>query len=424
MKHLQWILWMCLAGTSLLHGNGGGYIQREGMNRGGSIVGFEPESVEKVRIMNENLTAEIGPSSTDVEVIYLMRNLTGEKAKVKFGFPVEECSLIFWDSTTPRSSAGTSESGTPEFLSNYQVTAAGQAVAAKWQRLAERPKNDERYKDLAGWLVSEVKFAANEEKVLTIRYTVTHDADDFVYRLSTGACWGGTIAAGKVTIRPVGVDPRNVLPARPINRFKRVGDDWVWEFENLEPTLDDDLKIESNHADETISDDANPENYRRYGRQWTMEERKFKVTASSTLPPENRESYEASKLNDRGDGVWAEGNPGPGVGEWLEIRPQRVKPLRSIPIRPGYAQSENLFKANARPRKVKVILNGGHSFKADIPDRNAPFVIPVRNFDAPVEKIRLVFEDVWPGKNFEDLCVSRLGLELRLDKKPKINPYR
>jgi hypothetical protein len=38
--------------------------------------------------------------------------------------------------------------------------------------------------------------------------------------------------------------------------------------------------------------------------------------------------------------------------------------------------------------------------------------------------VKLIFEDVWPGTEFEDLCVSGIQLEVRLDKKPKLPAVR
>lgn len=410
-----------MAGSCAAIANGGGYVM-SGTDASGDIAGFEPKAVENVRILDEKLTALVGPGSTDVEVRYVMRNVSDGKVKVKFGFPVEESVLqsVGGVAIPPPKAAGPDA---PKSIRDYRVEAAGREVAAKWRREVSKPKDDPRYSGLSGWMVSEMTFAAAEEKVVTLRYTVGHDAGAFVYRLSTGGCWAGTIGSGRIVIRPSGIDPRNLQPLRPVNRFKRAGDDWVWDFENLEPTLDDDMRIAANAADEAITDDANP-NFHRYGKQWTVEQRRFKVTASSVLPPEGVRRYAPSNLDD-GHRVWAEGKPGPGVGEWLEIRPEIVKPRRSITLDPGYqAAGEELFKANARPKRVKVILNGDHSFSAEIPDRQGRCVIAVRDYDKPVEKVRLVFEEVWPGTRFEDLCVSGIMLELRLDKKPKINPYR
>ena len=78
-----------LALTQLLHANGGGYV-RGGIENTGDVSGFEPKATENIRILDEKLTVGLGPNEADVEVRYLMRNMTGKKVKVRFGFPVEE----------------------------------------------------------------------------------------------------------------------------------------------------------------------------------------------------------------------------------------------------------------------------------------------------------------------------------------------
>ena len=74
--------------SSLAWGNGGGYAR--GGATGGDVQGFEPVATEYIRILDEQLTANLGPTEADVTVRYLMRNETNKRVKVKFGFPVDE----------------------------------------------------------------------------------------------------------------------------------------------------------------------------------------------------------------------------------------------------------------------------------------------------------------------------------------------
>ena len=60
----------------------------------------------------------------------------------------------------------------------------------------------------------------------------------------------------------------------------------------------------------------------------------------------------------------------------------------------------------------------------DIPDSKEVCRIPITGYTKPVKKIRLTFEEVWPGTKFEDLCVSGVRLDVKLDKKPKLEPSR
>ena len=107
-----------------------------------------------------------------------------------------------------------------------------------------------------------------------------------------------------------------------------------------------------------------------------------------------------------------------------KLEPAVPKPLVAINMLPGCQKSEALFKANARPKKILVELNGEHQLTVEVPDLMESFEFPIKDYAKPVKKIRLTFQEVYPGNRFEDLCVSGVSLHVRLDKKPKIRPAR
>lgn len=416
--------WISLGLTVLAQpvlANGGGYF-RGGVERAGDVAGFEPSETEKIRILDEKLTVALGPKSADVEVRYLMRNETEKKVKVRFGFPVEES----FDKDMTGASTKTDKL---RYCQNYVISAAGTPVTAKWQAEG-KAGDDKRFKGIAGWLISEITFAPGEEKPVMIHFQSGYPSENwsvsintsesaglFRYRLSTAACWAGTIGTGRITLIPAGIDPRELKVLKPVNRFKKDGENWVWNFENLEPTLADDFEVE-----------ASPEihsNHGRYierGSQWLMSHTNYEVRASSVLAPADGKTYDAAKI--KGGEVWSEGKAGSGIGEWLELKPIAPKPLAAIAISPGIVKNDELFQANARPKKILVSLNDEHQFSVDIPDSKEDCRIPVIGYTKPVKKIRLTFKEVWPGTKFEDLCVNGVSLEVRLDKKPKLEPSR
>ena len=103
----------------------------------------------------------------------------------------------------------------------------------------------------------------------------------------------------------------------------------------------------------------------------------YQVKASSTLPADGDINYVPENIRERwGDNTWSENAPGPGTGEWLEITPVEPKPLLGIRFKPGY-QKEGLFKANARPKKIRFELNGEHRFDTAIPDEEEEIRIPI-----------------------------------------------
>ena len=418
--------------------NGGGYF-RGGVEHAGDVAGFEPKETEKIRIVDEKLTVALGPKSADVEVRYLMRNETDKKVKVRFGFPVEESfDNGYGAGEIPERAKGKRDQ--LRYCQDYLITAAGKGIAAKWQG-EEMASDDKRFKGIVGWLISEITFAAGEEKPVMIQFRSGYPSNEwwvsddnstgaalFRYRLSTAACWAGTIGTGRITLKPAGIDPRELKVLKPVNRFKKDGESWVWNFENLEPAMADDLEIEARPSMESTPVHYGGPDRSRYvnrGGQWFISHMNYQVNASSTLPVDGQLSYNADNLKGSSSGsTWSEAAKGTGIGEWLQIEPQVPKPLAAIEIRPGYGKSDELFQANARPKKILVDLNDGHQFSVDIPDSKEEFRIPVNDYAKPVKKIRLTFQEVWPGTKFEDLCVSGVRLEVRLDKKPKLEPVR
>lgn len=427
-----------LSVTSIALANGGGYY-RGGVETAGDVTGFEPSNTENIRILDEKLTVLLGPKHAEVEVRYLMRNESPKKTTVRFGFPVEE-SVDGSDFDEKQMQPN------PEkllYCRDYKATAAGKPLKVQWQ--GEVKTLNAPLKGVAGWLISELSFAAGEEKPVKIRFTSDYPAsgryvsDDewrsaalFKYRLSTAACWAGTIGSGEITLKPAGIPSEVLKVIKPVNRFKKEDGAWVWRFENLEPTLADDLAVETAPSVRSFSRHINPEDYEspyvdyiQRGEKWSMAHSNYKVKASSILPPDGQNKYDAENIRDRSDDkFWSEGAPGPGTGEWLELTPEVPKPLTAISLLPGCWKSAELFAANARPKKVLVELNGEHRQTIEIPDAMKVFEMPVLNYDKPVKTVRLTFEEVWPGKRFEDLCVTNVMLHARLDKEPKIQPAR
>lgn len=422
-----------LVSAALAFANGGGYTR--GGAVGGDVSGFEPISTGSVRILDEQLTARLGPETAEVEVRYLMRNESAKKVKVRFGFPVDETR---GDEATEDAGVKMPPQGMPWHCQDYRLAAGGQPVKAKWE-VEPKPKAgstpDRQFNGLRGWFVSELTFAANEEKPVLIQFrsgyaqSGFHVSDqgsmshaNFTYRVSTAACWAGTIGKGRIVLKPVGIDPSELKVLKPVNRFRKEGDSWVWSFENLEPTLADDINVEV--VPEVVSQHGEGRlNHGRNGH-WYYCSTEFSAKASSVLAPEDGKTYGPENLGKYGESVWSEGVPGTGAGEWVELTPKSAKPLLAIELWPGFQKSPGLFKANARPKRVTMILNGEHRVSVDVPDDCVMCRIPVKGYEMPVKSVKLVFDEVWPGSKFEDLCVSRVALEVKLAKRPKQSPVR
>ena len=414
--------------------NGGGYF-RGGVEKVGDVVGFEPKDTEKIRILDEKLTVELGATAADVEVRYLMRNETDKKVKVRFGFPVEES--FDRDLMGPEVEDAAKNAKILKYCQNYSIAASGKTVDSKWQ-IEPKPSGDKQFKGIAGWLVSEITFGAGEEKPVLIRFNSAYPEEFwsvsengsttsslFKYRLSTAACWAGTIGSGRILLKPNGIPSSELKVLKPVNRFRKEGVNWIWDFENLEPTLADDLEIEARPEVLTygVSEGSL---YVSRGGKWSICHVNYGVNASSTLPADGDISYVPENLKClwTPDTAWSEGAKGVGIGEWIELIPEVPKPLAAIDMDTGYFKSEEHFRANARPKQVRVELNGEHSFTATVQDARVTCHIPIQGYTKPVKKIRMTIVEVWPGNRYEDLCISAIRLHVRLDKKPKIQPAR
>jgi hypothetical protein len=448
--------------------NVGGY-SFGGVHQTGDLVGFEPSATDRVRILEEELHVKFGPKSAEVEVRYLMRNETDRRVAVRFGFPVEE--------TSDKSSEQTMASGKKRpslpnlaYCKDYSIDADGIRLATTWQdekrgravvaqgagapRVIARPSgkdepkklevdgfeiDESRFTHLAGWLVSELAFKGHEEKRVRVTFTSTypyhttgssvhsHDiAKRFKYRLSTAGCWAGTIGRGRIVLEPGKIDPADLRVISPVNRFRKEGDRWVWEFSDLEPTLADDLVIEASPESTSHIDWGNDTTYTDSNGKWTMTHSNYDVVASSTLAPEGDRTFDAENVKGNSIAAWSEGAPGPGIGEWLEFRPKVSKPLDVLFIKPGYHSDTRpeLFEVNARPKRIRVEINGEHVQHFDIPDSQDVFECEIKGYRKPAAKVRIVFEEVWPGSQFEDLCVSGVFFHVRLDRQPDWEPGR
>ncbi|QJE96305.1 NADase-type glycan-binding domain-containing protein [Luteolibacter luteus] len=443
------MLFACLGFSAIapqaLLANGGGYF-RGGIQRSGDIELFEPEEVEKIRMLDEQLAIDLGDKEAGVEIRYILKNETESKVKIRFGFPVEELfdNDIMNEGGDADPETSKKSDGKLKYCKDYEITAGGKKIEAKWKG-EEKAGDDERFKGIAGWLVSELSFEPGEEKALRIAFRSSYPEEEwsvsddsftgpaiFKYRLSTAACWAGTIGTGRIVLRPAGIPAGELKVLKPANRFKKEGDNWVWSFENLEPAMADDIEIEARPEVKSYGRSENGKydgeaamvTYTERAGKWTMSHSNYQVTASSTLPANGDLRYDADQVKGIWDeGAWSEGAAGPGIGEWLEFKPQVPKMMTAINIYPGYGKDDALFKANARPRKVLITLNGKEKFTAEIPDLNEGCRIPV-SFSEPVKTLRMTFQEVWKGSKHEDLCVSGVAFEVRVDTPPKISPAR
>ena len=147
------------------------------------------------------------------------------------------------------------------------------------------------------------------------------------------------------------------------------------------------------------------------------------VSASSVLSDaKDAQRYSPAKLLDQDPGtLWAEGAPGDGAGEWVELGFPPDTRLFAFLFAPGNPKSRNLFLANARPRKARLEMQlattpprvSAYEFEVpqDFPHDGLLYLAAPEN--VVVRSARLTVLSVWPGKKYADLCVGSFVPVLR-----------
>jgi hypothetical protein len=413
-------------------GNGGGYA-------GGfkSVGAFQPIGIEQVEMVSEDLSIDLHIEYAEVRIEYVLHN-PGKKIKVKAGFPsaVMTGSSLGIERPDPRPIAD-------KGLRDFVISADNEKLAIKVTQddLKLNPGNME----VNFWHTVEIKFDQGQTRRVSVSYRQSYfnmlyhgagskSASDLslAYLFSAAGLWAGPIHRGDVVVRAISIDPREVQFSHP-KRFRKEGSAWIWNFRDLEPTLEDDLVIAIRpETDSFLTEDRTQ--YVAYGaeksknRRWEIHRHPDAVEASSTLV-ETQSGQKHSAENVMSDGrsfAWVEGVEGDGIGEALTLKMKKPVKVSRIGLVNGYAASPKLYAANNRIAELAVSVNGGEPFNVALPDellRTGYFF-----FDLPkspvVNSVRLEIRKVYPGAHFKDTALSEVLLVVPLAKAPKIQPVR
>lgn len=143
-----------------------------------------------------------------------------------------------------------------------------------------------------------------------------------------------------------------------------------------------------------------------------------RVSASSTLKPEGKATYEAEHLMDgKLKTAWSEGSEDVGVGTTITFKvgppdTSRASFEGGFQVFNGYGASAAVWKKNARVKKLKVSLNGKAFATVDLEDSLAlQTVLQSESLPRPLkEGDALQFElvEVYPGTKYKDTVLSEL----------------
>jgi hypothetical protein len=475
MKKLLLAMGSLVVGTYTLLANGGAW--QTGVPGTGSASASNKGQRTDVTIENETLKIDLHPAYADVDVRYRMHN-TGPKVQQDFFFPVER-----WGKNPD---ADTDAKGSD--IDHYQISVDGKELkstnvaGAKEESSETKEENSKANQESSGakeegseageegsettssqiweqeihtiksWKKSAIPFERNQTREVTIRYRAKYAENDesvsddshisdatFAYSLSPAATWKGPIGKGKIEINILHPEPEDVSIEKPKERFQKVSDThYEWQFENLKPTLADDIRVVAHSKYDSYPTGYSEEDLRRHAsyiirnNQYFLDHKDYDATASSTLAPEGKRNYDVVniKADPRRDlqTPWAEGAKDDGIGESITLDVKRPLPLYGILIRPGYYEygREDVWWKNNRVAALEITLNDEHTFTENIPDERFedPYLIRVRDYTKPVSKIKLVIKGVHRGTQFRDTCISLVELRAPLAKKPEIQPAR
>ena len=454
-------------GMCALFANGGAW--QTGVPQTGNASASKNERHTDVTIEDETLKIDLHPGYAAVDVRYRMHN-TGPKLQQDFFFPVER-----WGKNPD---ADTVTKGSD--IDHYQISVDGKdlkstnVAGAKKESSKTKEQNSKANQEsseakeegseatsgqfwqqnvstIKSWKKSVIPFERNQTREVAIHYRAKYAENDesvsddlhisdatFAYSLSPAATWKGPIGKGKIEINILHPEPEDVSIQKPKNRFKRISDTrYEWDFENLKPTMADDIRIIAHSKYDSYptgnwEDPTRRASYVIRNNQYFLDYKDYDATASSTLAPQGKRNYDV--VNIRGDPTreiespWAEGVEGDGIGESITLNVKRPLPLYGILIRPGYYEygREDVWRKNNRVAALEITLNDEHTFTESIPDERFedPYLIRVRDYTKPANKIKLVITGVHRGTQFRDTCISLVELRAPLSKKPEIQGAR
>jgi hypothetical protein len=451
-------------GTYTLLANGGAW--QTGVPGTGSASASNKGQRTDVTMEDEKLKIDLHPDYAAVDVRYRMQN-TGPKVQQDFFFPVER-----WGKNLD---ADTDQTGSD--IDQYQISVDGKELkstnvagpkeesskATSESTNVSEPKEEnsettsgqiweQTVSTIKSWKKSIIPFERNQTREVAIRYRAKYAENDesvsddshisdatFAYSLSPAATWKGPIGKGKIEINILHPEPEDVSIEKPKERFQKVSDThYEWQFENLKPTLADDIRIiahskyDSYPTGYSEADLNRRASYVIRNNQYFLDHKDYDATASSTLAPQGKRNYDV--VNIKADPQrelqtpWAEGAKDDGIGESVTLDVKRLLPLYGILIRPGYYEygREDVWWKNNRVAALEITLNDEHTFTESIPDERFedPYLIRVRDYTKPVSKIKLVIKGVHRGTQFRDTCISLVELRAPLSKKPEVHGAR
>lgn len=149
------------------------------------------------------------------------------------------------------------------------------------------------------------------------------------------------------------------------------------------------------------------------GCSWYCGGEMYKVTASSQLP--GKDAYKADNLHDFNLlTAWVPNTAAGVIGQRINFFFKPLSPrVNEITIYNGYLKNQELYRANARVRKFRLLLNGAYYATLELADTSAGQtfqIAPVRSTTKGKDLVlTLEIQEVYKGDKYLDVAVSEVN---------------
>jgi hypothetical protein len=154
------------------------------------------------------------------------------------------------------------------------------------------------------------------------------------------------------------------------------------------------------------------------GCSWYCGAPAIQVSATSALEEPNGLKHPPQQAHDRNlQTVWSEGVPGIGAGEKITFEFNTTKKdvtnlaVTSCGIASGHQATEKLFRQNARPKTLQVLIDGRSVALIELMDSMGMqyFRLPKLRLQRP-SRHTIAFQilDAYPGTKFPDTCITEI----------------
>jgi hypothetical protein len=196
--------------------------------------GILPGGNTNIRMVSERVIVDLYKDSSVVECHFLMKN-EGKKQLINIGFP--EMNFHHFKTTN------TSDSESRFFVHENKKEVQLIDFYTPYPGLSKKKEIYEKQP----WYLWDSEFYEGETKIIKVRYSlpfgvIRNCCRYFTYLLNTGSGWKGSIDTAVIIINLKDITADLILEAKPEN-YKIEENQIIWKFYNLEPTTNDDIKI-------------------------------------------------------------------------------------------------------------------------------------------------------------------------------------